>query len=54
MDTKALMFGVFTLGLFIISLLRFIPVFGHIVSIVVILFGLGAIVVTVGTKRGVA
>ena len=54
MDTKALMFGVFTLGLFIISLLRFIPVFGYIVSIVVILFGLGAIVVTEGTRRGVA
>lgn len=54
MDTKALMFGVFTLGLFIISLLRFIPVFGYIVSIVVILFGLGAIVVTEGIRRGVA
>lgn len=54
METKTLMFGAFTLGIFIISLLRFIPVLGYIVSIVVILFGLGAIVVTEGTRRGVA
>ncbi len=53
-ETKALMFGAFALGLFIIRLIRFIPVAGLIVWLVAILFGLGAMVVAEGARRAEA
>lgn len=40
------MFGVFTLGLFILRIVRLIPVFGHIIWTAAALFGLGAILIS--------
>ena len=50
-DEKTFLFGAFALGLFIIRVLRFIPVFGWIVRFIVVLFGLGAIVLATAAKR---
>jgi cytoskeletal protein CcmA (bactofilin family) len=49
-DERTFLFGAFVLGLFIIRVLRFIPVFGWIIRFIVCLFGLGAIVLAVATK----
>jgi cytoskeletal protein CcmA (bactofilin family) len=49
-DEKSFLFGAFALGLFIIRLLRFIPVIGWIIRFVVALFGLGAILLSVAAK----
>lgn len=49
--SKAFLFGAFVLGLFILSLLSFIPIFGYIVSLAIILFGFGAMVVSEITRR---
>jgi cytoskeletal protein CcmA (bactofilin family) len=45
-EKKILTFGAFVLGLFLIKLVRFIPVVGHIVWVLAALFGIGAIVVS--------
>ena len=52
-DEKTFLFGAFVLGLFIIRVLRFIPLFGWIVRFIVCLFGLGAIVLAIATKKRV-
>ncbi|MBN2325034.1 MAG: hypothetical protein JXQ30_14995 [Spirochaetes bacterium] len=50
-EKKGLLFGGFALGLFIISLLRFIPVFGWLVWAASSLFGLGSFVTAVILKQ---
>lgn len=51
-ESKALLFGSFVLGLFILDLFRLIPVFGYLVSLATVLFGLGAIVVAAAGLKG--
>jgi cytoskeletal protein CcmA (bactofilin family) len=53
-DGKPIMLGALALGLVIIHLLRLIPYFGFFVSLVVILFGLGAVVVWERKRRAEA
>ena len=48
---KGVIFGSFVLGLFIITLLRFVPVFGYFVWIAASLFGLGSIVTAMIIKK---
>ena len=50
-ESKGLLFAAFVLGLVILRLLRFIPVFGHIVVLVCGIFGIGAIVVAEAARR---
>ncbi len=50
-ESPKALFGIFTLGYFIIRLVRFIPVAGYLVFIAAALFGLGAIFVTAVEKR---
>jgi len=50
-EGKPIMLGALALGLVIIHLLRLIPYFGFFVSLVVILFGLGAVVVWERKRR---
>jgi len=45
-ESRGVLFGAFVLGIFIIRLFRFIPVFGSLVCVAAALFGLGAVVVT--------
>jgi hypothetical protein len=52
-ESRGVLFGAFVLGIFIIRLFRFIPVFGSLICVVAALFGLGAFVVTfAGYKKG--
>jgi len=53
-EGKPIMLGALALGLVIIHLLRLIPYFGFFVSLVVILFGLGAVVVWERKRRAEA
>jgi hypothetical protein len=50
-NTKAIMFGALALGLFIFRILRLIPFFGFLIVLAVLLFGLGAIVISVWKRR---
>jgi cytoskeletal protein CcmA (bactofilin family) len=50
-QSKGMLFGAFLLGLFILRLIRFIPVFGYIVLLVCGIFGMGAIVVAEAARR---
>lgn len=53
-EGKAIMLGALALGLVIIHLLKLIPYFGFFVGLVVILFGLGAVVVWARKRRAEA
>ena len=53
-EGKAIMLGALALGLVIIHLLKLIPYFGLFVGLVVILFGLGAVVVWARKRRAEA
>jgi cytoskeletal protein CcmA (bactofilin family) len=50
-DSRGIMIGAMALGLFIISLLRWIPFLGFWVGLAVVLFGLGAVLVSETTLR---
>ena len=50
-ESRGILFGAFVLGVFLIRLFRFIPIFGFLVCVGAALFGLGAIVVTFAAYR---
>jgi cytoskeletal protein CcmA (bactofilin family) len=50
-ENRGILFGAFVLGMFLIRLFRFIPVFGSLICVVAALFGLGSIVVTFAACR---
>jgi len=50
-ENRGILFGAFVLGMFLIRLFRFIPVFGFFICVVAALFGLGTIVVTFAAYR---
>ncbi len=50
-ESPQALFGIFTLGYFIIRLFRFIPVAGYLIFIAAAVFGLGAVFITAFEKR---
>lgn len=50
-DTKAILFGALALGLFTFRVLRLIPFLGFLIGLAVLLFGLGAMILSVWKRR---
>jgi len=53
-EGKAIMIGALALGLAILRLLRLIPHLGFFIGLAIILFGLGAVIVTLRRRRAEA
>lgn len=51
LDSTGIMIGALALGLLVLFVLRLIPIFGWIVSLIVILFGLGTLITSIVTTR---
>ena len=51
LDSKGIMIGALALGLFVLFVLRLIPIVGWIIGLLVIAFGLGTLITSIGTVR---